>query len=63
MVVRKFYIHHVCPWCNKGEVLADGKGKITLSVQCPKCGRFFTADMDKLKTERATAQRRTSRLR
>ncbi|MEG1640045.1 MAG: hypothetical protein RR867_07380 [Ruthenibacterium sp.] len=50
-----FSRHLVCPWCSKGEVLADAKGKITISAQCPKCRRFFTGSLDTLKTERSTA--------
>lgn len=59
---KQFNIHLVCPYCHKGEALADGKGKITLSLMCPKCGGFFTADLDTLKIERAKACRRTGRL-
>lgn len=63
MQTVRFKYHHVCPWCKKGEVLSDARGKITLSIQCPKCGHIFTADMDRLTTDRSTAQKRLSRLR
>lgn len=56
-----FHRHLVCPWCKKGEVLADGKAKVTVSVMCPKCKRFFQGDLDTLKTEKAVAQRRSGR--
>ena len=59
----RFKYHHVCPWCKKGEVLSDARGKIVLSVQCPKCGHIFIADMDNLTTDRASAQKRLNRLR
>ena len=48
-----FNRHLICPGCKKGEVLADGKAKVTVSVMCPKCKRFFWGDLDTLKTERA----------
>lgn len=53
--------HLICPWCSKGEVLADGKAKVTVSVMCPKCRHFFTGDLDTLKTEKAVAQKRLGR--
>lgn len=60
---RNFYIHLVCPHCHKGEALADGRAKVTISLMCPKCGSFFTADLDTLKTERTNACRRMGRTR
>ena len=36
-----FKHHLTCPWCGKGEVLADGFGKLTISVQCPRCKNFY----------------------
>lgn len=56
-----FNRHFICPICKKGEVLADGKAKVTISVMCPKCKNFFLADLDTQKTEKATAQRRGGR--
>ena len=50
--------HLICPFCGKGELLADEKGKVTVSVQCPKCKNYFKADLDAMKTERAQAQPR-----
>lgn len=46
----QFTRHLKCPWCNKGEALADGKAKVTISVQCGKCGHVFYGDLDTLKT-------------
>lgn len=57
-----FNRHLVCPICKKGEVLADGKAKVTISVMCPKCKNFFLADLDTMQTERASVQRRVGRL-
>lgn len=61
MINIRFKYHYICPWCKKGEVLSDSRGKITLSIQCPKCGRFFVADMDSLITNRSVAQKRIGR--
>jgi DNA polymerase III, alpha subunit (gram-positive type) len=50
--------HLKCPWCGKGEILADGTAKILVSVKCPKCGHIFTGDLDTMKTKKSMAQRR-----
>lgn len=53
--------HLKCPWCDKGETLSDGRGKITISVQCGKCNNTYLADLDTLKTMRSKSQRRLGR--
>lgn len=63
MLKRNFDRHLICPWCGKGEILADGKSKVTVSVMCPKCKNFYTGDLDTLKTEKTVAQKRLGRLR
>lgn len=60
--MKNYTIHLVCPYCRKGEALADGRAKVTLSIMCPKCGGFYTADLDTMKTERAKACRRVGRM-
>lgn len=60
--MKNYTIHLVCPYCRKGEALADGRAKVTLSIMCPKCGVFYTADLDTMKTERAKACRRVGRM-
>ena len=57
----RFNRHIICPWCGRGEVLADGKAKVTVSAQCPKCGRVFYGDLDTLKTEKGKACKRSGR--
>ena len=59
---KNFYIHLVCPYCHRGEALADGKAKVTLSLVCPKCGGYYTADLETMKTDKAKACRRTSKM-
>jgi len=61
MVKSAFTRHLKCPWCQQGEVLADGKAKVSVSAQCPKCHKFFTGSLDTLKTERSTACKRLGR--
>lgn len=61
MAKYNFNRHFPCPWCKKGEALADGKGKVTISLVCPKCERVYLVDLDTGKTERSTACRRTGR--
>jgi hypothetical protein len=58
---RNFDRHLICPWCFKGEALADGKAKVTVSVQCPKCGRVYFGDLDTLKTVKGKAHKRMAR--
>lgn len=57
-MTQTFTQHLICPWCAKGEILADAKSVVTISAQCPRCKHFFRADLDSLKTERAQPQRR-----
>ena len=56
-----FKHHLTCPWCGKGEVLADGIGKLTISVQCPRCKNFYLGDLDTLRTTKTRPQRRLGR--
>lgn len=59
--MSNFTRHLLCPWCKKGEALVDGRAKVTISVQCSKCGRIFTGDLDTLRTEKSNACRRIGR--
>ena len=56
--VTEMSYHLLCPWCSKGETLSDGRAKVTISVQCRKCGNTYLADLDTLMTEKAKQQRR-----
>lgn len=58
---REMSYQYPCPWCGKGETLADGRGKVTISVQCRKCGNTYLIDLDSTKTERTSPRRRQSR--
>lgn len=59
---RTFTQRLICPWCAKGEILADGKSAVTISAQCPRCKHIFWADLNSLKTERAQPQKRLRQL-
>lgn len=64
--MRSFSIHLHCPYyingkpC-KGETLADGRSKTSISVTCGKCGRVYIADLDTMKTWPAKPQRHQGR--
>lgn len=60
---QKFNHHLTCPWCGAGEVLADGRGKLTISVQCPRCKRCYECDLDALTTKKTQPQKRLGRKR
>jgi uncharacterized Zn finger protein len=61
-MTNKYNRKLICPWCRKGEVLADGKARVSISVRCPKCGHFYTGNLDTLTTERTVAQKRLGRM-
>lgn len=58
---KQFNRKMICPWCGHGETMADGRAKVTISVQCAKCKRVYWGDLDTLRTERGTAQKRIGR--
>jgi hypothetical protein len=41
---KQFLIAVSCPWCEKGETLADKPADINISCQCPKSGNFYQID-------------------
>ncbi len=43
-----FTIHILCPYCHKGEILADRRAKVKISVVCPICLNRFVADLYEL---------------
>lgn len=62
MIKEKYGIQVLCPWCQKGETLADRTAPIHVSCQCPKCGRFYRINFSDLTTEKATAFPRERRV-
>ncbi len=47
-----------CPWCEKGQTLADRKADIRISCQCSKCSNFYHVDFATMKVEKAKASPR-----
>ena len=65
---QRFTVHLPCPYPKSngkghctGETLADGRAKVTISVFCSKCNRFYEADLWTMKTYPSHAQRRQGR--
>ena len=45
-----------CPWCKKGETLADKPADINVSIRCPKCMNFNLIDFSKQRAFKARAK-------
>lgn len=58
--MKNCLVHLKCPWCDKGEVIANGRAKIIISAQCPKCHKFFEGDLDNETTIKSKAYKRAS---
>jgi len=50
-----FNIHLLCPWGCGGEIIADNRVKLRVSVMCNKCrtNNFYIADICTMKTYRS----------
>ena len=46
-----------CPTCGKGKILAGEAATGIVSIQCPRCGHIFQADLTTLQAIEARAQR------
>jgi|GEM_PF-769262 len=55
---QNYSLRLICPWCQKGVVLTQGRANVRISVQCSKCGRFYSADLNTMETKRTSACRR-----
>ncbi len=55
---QNYSLRLICPWCQKGAVLTQGRANVRISVQCSKCGRFYSADLNTMETQRTSACRR-----
>lgn len=51
-----------CPWCEKGETLADRKADIRISCQCSKCFNFYHVDFANMKVDKARATKRKQQM-
>lgn len=52
----------VCPFCHKGEVYAEGTGKVAVTVMCPKCTRCFRVHLNDFSTELVVPHKKISRM-
>jgi transposase-like protein len=50
----------ICPWCERGEVLGTSETKGSVSMACPKCGRYFVANFNQCIGVKSKAVRRTA---
>ena len=46
-----------CPTCGKGKIHAGEAATGIVSIQCPRCGHIFQADLTTLQAIEARAQR------
>lgn len=52
----------ICPWCQKGTVVVDGRGKVRFSCRCHECGHFIKVDAHAMTATRGTALKKTPNL-
>jgi hypothetical protein len=58
MSALQFPISVSCPWCKKGETLADKPADINVSCQCHHCGNFYNIDFKTGRAIRAGPKRK-----
>ena len=49
-----------CPWCDKGALIAEGKGSVRISCRCHECGKFFKVDFQTMTAMRGAALRKVA---
>ena len=47
-----------CPWCHKGTVVVDGRGKVRFSYRCHECGHFIKVDAHAMTVTRGNARKK-----
>ena len=47
-----------CPWCGRGETLADQRADIRITCRCNNCQRFYSIDFQTLRAKRTKAKAR-----
>ena len=52
----------VCPFCQRGEVYAEGTGKVAVTVMFPKCTRCFRVHLNDFSTELVVPRKKISRM-
>lgn len=56
----RFPISVPCPWCGRGETLADKAAEIHISCQCNRCGNYYHVDFNSLRAARAGPRPKTT---
>ena len=54
-----FCKHAYCPWCGRGQTLADTTARIRISTQCARCGHLYMIDCQTMRTFKVGASPRT----
>lgn len=60
---NNFTIHLYCPWCKKGEIIADNRVKIKVSAKCHICNNTYIADLYDMETYRKIEDIKRGRVR
>jgi len=53
MMDPQFPVAVACPWCEKGETLADKTADINVSCQCRQCGKYYHIDFSTGRAKKA----------
>lgn len=48
-----YNINIPCPWCGRGETLADKPATVRISCRCHECGRFYNINLENQRAEKA----------
>ena len=48
-----YEIIFTCPWCGRGETLADKPAAANISCRCHDCGRFYNIDLKNQRVAKA----------
>ena len=49
MTEKQSEVTVLCPWCKKGETLADNTANIRISCRCPVCGNYYRIDCNTMR--------------
>ena len=50
---KQFKYRLKCPYCGRGEILADARSLVCVSVFCTTCGNLFYASLHTMRTYRS----------
>lgn len=49
-----------CPWCGRGETLADTTADIRVSCHCSVCGKYYRVDFNNMRVSKIKPKPRKS---